>query len=188
MNRFVANIVGAALAAVVGVGCAARWDGPEDPEGPPAGDAVAEALARSNDVVILRFEDRSVPPAYHRSHTIAITRTEIRRTVDVYGTLLDDRHHAIAAGVFDEVIAALARNYVAAVALPTESDGCTGGTGHRVVVERADAIVLDGNVYHCQGDSGTLGGAVESFAAEVEQIADRELGKDHPKRHRGRSR
>jgi hypothetical protein len=141
------------------------------------GDPAAEAIASDSDVVVVGFRDSSVPPPYHQSHTITITRTEIRRVVHGYNDIHDDRRAAIEPRELDKVLGAL-RGYGMRAAERSEDGGCTGGTSHLVRVEQGDAIVLDGYIYHCAGiDAGTLEGAIVPFVAEVEHIADTHLGK-----------
>jgi len=168
--RLFACITGLALA----FGCAGR--GAATPR--PAGDPGAEAIAADTDVIVVRFHDRSVPPPGHRSHTITITRAEIRRVVDSYGTLLDDRRAPIEAAVLDELVDSLAQQRVRPAEHPTDAAGCTGGTAHDIVVERGDAIVLEGSLDHCAGEWSDLDGNPMAFVAEVERIADDRLGPD----------
>lgn len=45
--------------------------------------------------IVLRYQDSSVPPRYHRSYTIAATAEEVSIEVDVYGTDIGDSTHAL---------------------------------------------------------------------------------------------
>jgi|GEM_PF-5587268 len=48
--------------------------------------------------VIYRFSDSSVPPKFHRSYKIAVTKNTIIAIVDVYGDVIADKEYA-----FDEI-------------------------------------------------------------------------------------
>lgn len=159
---------------LLALGCARR----DAPPTRPAGDPGAEAIAADSEVIVVRFHDSSVPPPGHRSHTITITRAEIRRVVDSYGTLLDDRRAPIDATVLDGLLGSLAQQRVRPAEHPTDGAGCTGGTAHGILVERDDAIVLEGSLSHCGGEWSDLDGNPMAFVAEVERIADARLGPD----------
>ncbi|MBX7081964.1 MAG: hypothetical protein K1X88_22350 [Nannocystaceae bacterium] len=158
--------------ALLSVACARTR--PAEPIGPASREPVADALTTDGDVLVVRFRDRSVPPPYHHSFTITVTPTEIVRTDDAYGELLESRRVAVEPAVFTEMVQWLGAAGVRDVPA-SEDDGCTGGTGHEVALRRGGTDVVHGSVEHCQGDRGSLGGDVAGFAAHVEQAAERLL-------------
>ena len=121
--------------------------------------------------VVLRFQDSSVPPEYHRSHTITVTRTSIEKVVDSYGKEIARASAPLDEAGFARVIE-LVRQHRLRPAPATDDGGCTGGTGHRVEVTAGDEVLLRGRVYHCGGsDTGDLAGDVKGFAAALDRLA-----------------
>jgi len=119
--------------------------------------------------IVFQFHDSSVPPPYHRSYTVTATPTEIRKVVDSYGDVISDTKAPLTADQYAAIVAALATHGLgpkaAAPAASEPAAGCTGGTGHSLVLARADGTESRLHVAHCGGaDSGTLAGDVEAFA------------------------
>lgn len=120
--------------------------------------------------IIYSFGDSSVPPEYHRSYDITLTRDSVRITVDSYGDILADTTYAIAEGSFDAIAENISR-FKIKTCTKKENEGCTGGTSESIKLFEKDICVLSGTVYHCGGDNyGTLCGETKEFGKEIRAL------------------
>ena len=131
----------------------------------PAVSATAQANPALADdaIVTYRFTDSSVPPQYHRSWTLTVTKELSEIAVDSYGD-------ALGGGVAEttpEVWAALADGLPAVQALSVSGDteGCTGGTGEAATVQSGSEVLLDISVYECAGVDAEVAEALRTWIA-----------------------
>ena len=116
-------------------------------------------------VITYTFTDSSVPPQYHRSWTMTVTRTRSDITVSSYGSVLAQRSAATGAGVWD----LLAAGFPAAVesaelaAQRTAPQGCTGGTSEAVRVEDGPNVIVDQSVYNCGGSNSDIAESLRAW-------------------------
>jgi len=116
------------------------------------------------------FTDSSVPPQYHRSFVIEVTRDSALVVVDSYGEVLARETRALAPDEFQSLLETLEEAGLAIV-LEKENEGCTGGTTEAVVLYEGESEVFRGWVYHCAGeDYGTLEGDVEAVARRIRAL------------------
>jgi hypothetical protein len=149
---------------------------PPVPSAGPTPSAAASAPAEAqgdDDLIELQFRDASVPPAYHRSYVITVTRTAIRKKVDSYGDVVSDDRAPFTSAAFDALVASVARKGIKARAGGAPAGpGCTGGTGRSLKVRVAKRVVVDGSSARCGGkDAGSLSGDLDAFAAELNRAA-----------------
>jgi hypothetical protein len=142
------------------------------PTGTGAASDPAEVQA-DDDLIELQFRDASVPPAYHRSYVITVTRTAIRKKVDSYGDVISDARAPFTSAQFDALVASMTTKGIQARAGGAAgAPGCTGGTGRSLKVRVARRVVVDGSSERCGGkDAGALAGDVDAFSAELNRAA-----------------
>ncbi len=117
-----------------------------------------------------RYTDSSVPPRYHRSFVIEVTRDTARVVVDSYGDVLARDSRAIAPEEFRAVLETIEGAGLTTVT-EKENEGCTGGTTETVVMYGDEDELFRGWVYHCAGeDYGTLEGDVEAVARDIRAL------------------
>jgi hypothetical protein len=119
---------------------------------------------------VYRFQDRSVPPRFHRSKTINLTAKRITEQIDSYGKLLSEREVAVSQDEYRRVARALRRHRIRLVERQAPDEHCTGGTTESVKLFEDDRLVFDASVYHGCGDSGNLGGNVAALRSDLEQL------------------
>jgi hypothetical protein len=121
--------------------------------------------------IVYRFGDAPVPPAFHRSYEIIVTRDQVRVTVDRYGEVLATRSYGITRDQFEGVVASLRRASIRRVPRREGDPGCTGGTSEAIAVSNGQGQVFSGIVHHCGGeDTGTLAGDTTRFAADLRRL------------------
>ena len=111
--------------------------------------------------VTYAFHDASVPPPYHRSVTLTVTREESHLVIDSYGDVLADETVATAPGVW----AALGDGLpgVAGLAADEPGAGCVGGTGMELRVESAGEALVDLSPQFCGGSNDGLEAPIAAF-------------------------
>jgi hypothetical protein len=123
------------------------------------------------DRIVYHFGDASVPPDDHRSYAITVTPESVRVVVDSYGEILADKTFPIAAGRFDDLRRSLADRKIGPCERGGDDEGGTGGTSETLSYHHGERKLFSGTVHHCGGkDSGTLGGDVAGFAADVKGL------------------
>ena len=131
-----------------------------------------EANMEYDDVTRVEYiyTDSSVPPQYHRSFVIEVTRDSARVVVDSYGEVLARETRAIAPDEFQALLETLEEAGLSIVP-EKENEGCTGGTTETVVMYKEEGEFFRGWVYHCAGeDYGTLEGDVETVSREIRAL------------------
>jgi hypothetical protein len=121
--------------------------------------------------IVYSFKDASVPPQYHRSYTISVTRDQSHIIVDSYGDIVAD----VTIDIPEQTIGDLAR-YIEKYQIK-ESDRksdtaiWTGGTSKSLKVYSDKDILLNGMVYqHGERLEGSLSGDIESFTKKLEGL------------------
>ncbi|MGI9123354.1 MAG: hypothetical protein ACR2JM_01175 [Mycobacterium sp.] len=129
-------------------------------------DGTAPALP-ATAVITYSFTDSSVPPQYHRSWTMTVTRARSEITVASYGSVLAQRSAETAADVWELLVAGFP--VVVESAEPagqrTAPQGCTGGTTEAVRVEDGPDLLIDRSVYNCGGKNSDVAEALRAWIA-----------------------
>ena len=118
-----------------------------------------------DSVITYAFHDSSVPPRYHRSVTLTVTKQEARMVVDSYGTVLADENRPTS----DALWSVLAETLPTIEGRPVEvpAQGCTGGTRIDVLIDTAGTRVLDLRPEFCGGVNVELRDLVRTWIAPV---------------------
>lgn len=114
-------------------------------------------------VVTYEFHDSSVPPQYHRSVTLTVTREQSRLVIDSYGDVLADESAATAPGVWTALGDSLAT--VTALEPVAPDGGCVGGTGIELRVSSGDDVLVDLSPEFCGGSNDSLEAPIRSWIA-----------------------
>jgi len=118
-----------------------------------------------DSVITYAFHDSSVPPRYHRSVTLTVTKQETRMVVDSYGTVLADENRPTS----DALWSVLAETLPTIEGRPVEvpAQGCTGGTRIDVLIDTAGTRVLDLRPEFCGGVNVELRDLVRTWIEPV---------------------
>jgi len=110
--------------------------------------------------IVYHFKDRSVPPEYHRSYTIEVTKDSSSCVVDSYGDIVSSKKNIELPAFLNSLKVALATNEFERCD-KFSNDGCTGGTGEALSIINNDEEIFNENVYHCGGSNyGKLCGSL----------------------------
>lgn len=122
------------------------------------------------DEIIYSYQDSSVPPPYHRSYDITITKDSLHIIVDSYGDIISDTSFINTPEQFQSIIESL-DNFDIKNCIETFDNGCTGGTGRRIKCLKKGEIIFSGYVYYCGGEQyGNMSGDVKSFGKSVTSL------------------
>jgi hypothetical protein len=149
--RILVAVVALAMMAVSACGSGSSDAGSSAPDTP----VPTAALHLADDSVITyQLQDSSVPPEFHRSVTVTVTKATTRVVIDSYGDVLADRSTKTP----DEVWAMLDAGMPEAATMVVNDDpkGCTGGTGRALEVVTAGQKVVDIQAEFCGGSNSGL--------------------------------
>jgi hypothetical protein len=99
-----------------------------------AGNAVNSVELMKADKITYRFQDSSVPPEYHRSYTINVTKAKARIIVDSYGNVINRAEVKLKEGQFREILEAINQGKITISSDNKDDSGCTGGTSEGLKV------------------------------------------------------
>ena len=119
-------------------------------------------------VVTYQFNDASVPPQYHRSYLVTVTRGETSIVVDSYGEVLAEEKTATPDAVWDDLSSGLAA--IEALDPRDSEDGCVGGTSVDVAVVSQKESIVDFYVPECGGSNEDAGQAVQQWIAPARDL------------------
>lgn len=129
-------------------------------------DSTSEGLP-GDATVTYAFHDSSVPPQYHRSETLTVTKDQAHLVIDSYGDVLADETVATPADVWDELGRTLPE--VTSLEAETVELGCTGGTSADLTVESGGEMIVDLSPEFC---GGTNPGLEAPMAAWIQPARD----------------
>lgn len=117
-----------------------------------------------------RFGDSSVPPQYHRSYTVVLTKDTLHIKVDSYGSIISDTTYSIKQEQFDSIVSGIEK-YNIKECKAVENTGCSGGTTKSLLYYSGDEKVFSGYNYFCGGEVfGTMSGEINLFASEIKKL------------------
>jgi hypothetical protein len=119
-------------------------------------------------VVTYAFHDASVPPAYHRSVTLTVTKGESRIVVDSYGEVLADQKAPTTAAVWAALGGTLAS--VNGITVVEPSAGCVGGTGIDVTVSSGRQDLAGVSAQFCGGSNPKAKKALDAWIAPARAL------------------
>lgn len=111
--------------------------------------------------VVFRFRDSSVPPPYHRSYVLTITKATTSIVVKDYSDVLAERSIATTAEAWD----AITLGYAPMTELTPETParGCTGGTGVGLRVTSAGQVILSLDAEVCGGVNSEISDRIREW-------------------------
>ena len=123
------------------------------------------------DKIIYRFKDSSVPPQYHRSYEIAVTKNEARIVVDSYGDILSKDVVKLKDEQFAEVLETIKQAKIAHISDTSDDGSCSGGTSEYIDISDGKKKIIDGNVYHCgKQDFGNMIGDFDVLSDKLKSL------------------
>jgi len=121
--------------------------------------------------IVYHFKDSSVPPQYHRSYTITVTRDQIHIIVDSYGDIISDSTFDMPENEMNNLIKFIGIYQIRKQDYKDENKSCTGGTSKSITVFSGKNILLEGVVYKCGGSvHGSLSGGIDAFTKMIEDL------------------
>lgn len=111
------------------------------------------------------YGDASVPPEYHRSYSLSVTRDDVHVVIDSYGDVLYD--HVVPLPRATRNMLTDTRNPVFGLTPDEPDDGCAGGTTRTLRVSDRDGTVLDLDFGVCGGDNEDAAEAVDAYIQPV---------------------
>ena len=120
-------------------------------------------LLDDNAMITYAFHDSSVPPRYHRSVTLTVTRKSMHIVVDSYGTVLADQTRVTPDAVWHGLVAGVSTIDGRSVEVPGQ--GCTGGTRIDILIDSGDTRVVDLRPEFCGGVNAGLKDAIRMWIA-----------------------
>lgn len=126
--------------------------------------------ANSNDTLLYRYQDASVPPQYHRSYTIRVTPRQVYYAIDSYGKIIQEDSLVITRAAYDFFATALNDLHIKK-GKEVIQEGCTGGTTDRLDLYAGSTKEVKGYIYYCGGKKyGDLAGDVNAAAELFERL------------------
>jgi len=121
--------------------------------------------------IVYHFKDSSVPPEYHRSYTIEVTKDSSSCVVDSYGDIISSKKNIELPAFLNSLKVTLATNEFERCD-KSSHDGCIGGTGESLSIIKNDKIIFNENVYHCGGSNyGKLcGSLLDTIKKSLEHV------------------
>jgi hypothetical protein len=114
-----------------------------------------------DSTITYKLRDSSVPPEFHRSVTMMVTKDKANIVIDSYGDVLADE----TADTPPEVWAMLDAGLYEAVQMsaPEDPKGCTGGTGRELAVQTGGKTVVDFAAEFCGGSNSGLDTRIDAW-------------------------
>ncbi len=123
------------------------------------------------DTVVYKFQDSSVPPEYHRSYTINVTKSKANIVVDSYGDIISKKDVELKEGQFEEVLEAVKSSEIKISSSKSNDHGCSGGTSEYLDIFVDKKKIIDGGVYHCgKEDYGNMSGDLDILSDKLKSL------------------
>lgn len=104
------------------------------------------------DSIWYKFHDSSVPPEYHRSYTIVLSKGSIEKLVDSYGDTISYQSNKVDPGVIQGIHKVFEKANIEKCQNPTDDEGCSGGTAVSIRCFRGKHCTFEGIRYLCGGE------------------------------------
>lgn len=128
----------------------------------------ASVVLPDDATITYAFLDASVPPQYHRSVLLTVTREDTRIVIDSYGDVLADERIATPAAVWESLGATLPA--IEGLTTADPGQGCTGGTGIRLTVATPTGPLLELDPQFCGGSDDGAEEPIESWIAPAREL------------------
>lgn len=106
--------------------------------------------AETTEKIVYSFNDSSVPPEYHRSFEITVSKTNVFIIVDAYGDTLATDSRTISEKEFQDFITEI-NSAKLTKSTPKNDLSCTGSTSESLKIF-TDELLLNTYLDHCQVD------------------------------------
>ncbi len=116
-------------------------------------------------VIVYNFFDSSVPPPWHRSLELTVSRTQSRLVINSYGDVLADESRLTPPEVWSGLVDGVSS--LPAHGIEGAQEGCVGGTGEAVRVSTAMQVILELAVDECDGSNKRISDAIGSWIKPV---------------------
>jgi hypothetical protein len=121
--------------------------------------------------LVYSYKDSSVPPQYHRSYTITMTKAQIHVLVDSYDEIIADVTMAMPEHAMETLENSLATLCIHQEKNPPDAAPCTGGPSRSLRIDSDALVLLEGSVSQCGGRlEGNLSGDIDAFSKEIESL------------------
>jgi len=135
----------------------------------PSGAPTGKRPGMTDDAeVVFRFRDSSVPPPYHRSYLLTVTKATTAIVVKDYTDVLAERSVATPAEVWEAILLGYAP--IAGLAPEDPARGCTGGTGVGVQVTSGGQQITSFDAEVCGGVNATIADQVREWLAPARAL------------------
>ena len=106
--------------------------------------------AKNTEKIVYNFHDSSVPPQYHRSFEITVTKTSANIIVDSYGDTLATASKELAEGEFEEFVSVI-NDAKLTNSKPKNDLACSGSTAESLKIY-TDKLLLNTYLDHCKNN------------------------------------
>jgi len=121
--------------------------------------------------VIYAFNDASVPPQYHQSYTITVTKDQAHIIIDSYGDILAEKTIELPEHKLVELAKYIKLCHIREKESNDNLEPCTGGTSKSLTIYSGENTILSGTIDQCGGlTSGNLYGDTDSFAEKMKGL------------------
>lgn len=157
----------AILAATLTAAVVGALGGCSTPEASPGmSTAVPSGALSDTATVTYAFTDASVPPQYHRSFRLTVTRGTTSIVVDSYGDVLAEE----SVPTPPEVWAALDPAALESLTVTSTEEGCTGGTSTGLTVVDGSDTLVDLQAEECGGLNEVAVAAINGWIAPARML------------------
>ena len=132
-------------------------------------DEPSESTGELSDSATIEYHygDSSVPPEYHRSYTLTITKDEVHAVVDSYGDVLHDVTEPLPAAVWAELRDTA--DTVLDLDIEEDAEPCAGGTTRGLEIDDGGTMLVDVSFGACGGSNGEAETRVDRWIRPVIQ-------------------
>jgi hypothetical protein len=106
--------------------------------------------------IIYHFGDSSVPPEYHRSYTITITKSNAHLVVDSYGNIVNEATVDVDEKEFSQLLETIQESKIGNRKTAKNIECTGGGTSETLQIYEGETVVFNGSKYPC-GNSNLSG-------------------------------
>lgn len=107
------------------------------------------------DKMVYHFTDSSLPPDYHRSYTVTVTKTEASLKVYSYGNELLSKTYKLKAGQFQKAVEAVKKLGIESKK-KTQGVPCSGGTSESFDMYAGEQNLFSGYQDNCEHKLSTM--------------------------------
>ena len=131
--------------------------------------AASAATGLPDDALVMyAFQDSSVPPPYHRSVTLTVTKEQAHIVIDSYGDVLADERVATPAAAWNELGATI--DSLTGLTVANSAEGCTGGTSISLTVTSGGQELVTLDPEFCGGANAELEAPIAAWIAPARDL------------------